>query len=214
MDYQLIKPHILRAIAESQTGERRVSELVQQIHVQIPEEQRLAALQNKIGWAVRELKHEGAIIRTAKGTIKLSKRVAKQKKLVLTCNSNALTGRLFEEECKRVLSHFKFSKLRLTGKTCDRGVDGEASFCICKELTLKFAVQCKGGGKKVSSPQVREFIGSIAGTYAGGIIFSSAGFTEEALAVARKLKQPPIFLFGKDIISRYYTHKYTISGDA
>ena len=50
--------------------------------------------------------------------------------------------------------------------------------------------------------------------YAGGIIFSSAGFTEEALAVARKLKQPPIFLFGKEIISRYYTHKYTISGDA
>ena len=214
MDYQLIKPLILRVVAESRIGARSVPELVQQIHTLIPDEQSVAALRNKIGWAVRELKNEGAVVRTAKGNIKLTKRVAKQKRLVLTCNSNALTGRLFEEECKRVLSHFRFTKLRLTGKTGDRGVDGEASFCICKELTLKFAIQCKGGGKKVSSPQVREFIGSIAGTYAGGIVFSSAGFTEEALAVARKLKQPPVYLLGKEIISQYYTHKYTSSGDA
>ena len=171
-------------------------------------------LRNKIAWAVRELKNEGAIIRTANGPIKLTKRVAKQKKLVLNCNSSALTGRLFEEECKRVLAHFKFSKLRLTGKIGDRGVDGEASFCICKEVTLKFAIQCKGGGKKVSSCQVREFLGSIVGTYAGGIVFSSAGFTEEALAIARKLKQPPVYLLGKEIISRYYKHKYTFSRDA
>ncbi len=214
MDYQLIKPLVLRVIAESRTGESSISELVQNIHTLSPEEHRITALRNKIGWALRELKHEGAVVRTAKGTIKLSKRVAKQTKLILTCNSAALTGRLFEEECRRVLSHFKFTKVRLTGKTCDRGVDGEASFSICKELTLKFAIQCKGGGKKVSSPQVREFIGSITGTFAGGIIFSSAGFTEEALAVVSKIKQPPIYLFGSETISRYYTHKYTSSGNA
>lgn len=209
MDYQYIKPLVLRVIVESRTGVRSASEMAQLIYSLIPKEQSLSVLRNKIRWALRELKHERAIIRTTKGTIMLTKRVAKLKKSILNCNSNSLTGRLFEEECKRVLSHFKFSKLRLTGKTGDRGLDGEASFCVCKEITLKFAIQCKGGGKKVSSPQVREFIGSIVGTYAGGIIFSSAGFTEEALAIVRKQKQPVIYLLGKDIIDRYYTHKYT-----
>lgn len=205
-----MKPLVLRVIVESQTGERSISELVQKIHALTKDEHGLTALRNKISWAVRELRHEGAIVCTAKRSFKLSARVVKQKHTVPTRNSIALTGRLFEEECKRVLSHFKFSKLRLTGKTCDRGVDGEASFSICEGLVLRFAIQCKGGMKKVSSPQIREFIGSIIGVYAGGIIFSSAGFTSESLAIARNQKQPPIFLVGKNIFSRYYESKYSI----
>lgn len=208
MDYQHIKPYVLRVIAETSTGECSVSDLVDQIHASLPEEKKLTALRSKIGWAVLELKNEGTIIQTARETVKFASRIAKRKNLVSAFKSDTLTARLFEEECKRVLCHFKFVKVRLTGKTCDRGIDGEATFCICKELTLKFAIQCKGGRKKVSSPQVREFIGSIVGVYAGGIIFSSAGFTHEALASVKKLRQPPVYLVGKEIIGRYYTNKY------
>lgn len=208
MDYHLFKPLILRAIAESDKGELSVASLVKSVGTQTSGERNLSTLRSKVGWAVRELKAEGLVLRKPEGFLRLSKRAEKQSNRKHPHPPLALTGRLFEEECRRILSHLKFSKIKITGKTCDRGVDGEATYSIGGEIDLKFAFQSKGGGKKVSSPQVREFIGSITSSFAAGIIFSSAGFTEEALAVARKITQPSVYLLGKEAISRYYKNKH------
>ena len=142
------------------------------------------------------------------GVIRLPKRLLAQSSSFTRTNPIKLSGRFFEEESRAILKNLGFSRVRILGKTCDNGIDGEASYTIGDFIQMKFAFQCKGGIKRVSSPQIREFVGSISGSYAAGLFFSASGFTREARTASVREDLPQIYLIGPDEIRSFYSKKY------
>ena len=201
LEYQQLKPIILKLLRlNSEESYVNPCWLEENLRSQTGSSDNIKEFKNKISWAIRELATEKLIIKKSPRSQDL--KIAKTVKFLpgVVKNSSYLTGRLFENECKRILQQLNFENIKILGKTNDQGVDGEADFQICEDIILKFAFQCKGGGSKVTSPQVREFIGAISLGYSAGILFSLNGFTAEAHSVGNKYRFPKLYLLGTTTI--------------
>lgn len=100
----------------------------------------------------------------------------------------------FERLAQRLLREAGFTQVAVTGRSGDGGIDGYDTLQINHLVTFKVLFQCKRYTKSVSSPQVRDFRGAMAGRADKGIIITTGTFTAEARREATRDGVPPIEL--------------------
>lgn len=110
----------------------------------------------------------------------------------------ALPPHGFERLAQRLLREAGFTQVAVTGKTGDGGIDGYGTLQINHLVSFKVFFQCKRYAKSVSSPQVRDFRGAMAGRADKGIIITTGTFTAEAKREATRDGVPPIELIDGD----------------
>lgn len=91
-----------------------------------------------------------------------------------------LTPRGFEKLCLRLLRELGFTKLKITGKPNDGGVDGVGSFVINEVLSFDVLIQAKRFKSSVGSNVVRDFRGALSGRAEKGLIITTGSFTPSA----------------------------------
>ncbi|WP_234732420.1 restriction endonuclease, partial [Acidocella facilis] len=100
----------------------------------------------------------------------------------------------FERLSQRVLREAGFSQVVVTGKSNDGGIDGYGTLQVNPLVSFKVLFQCKRYTNSVSSPDIRNFRGAMAGRADKGIIITTGIFTAEALREASRDGVPPIEL--------------------
>ena len=100
----------------------------------------------------------------------------------------------FERLSQRLLREAGFTQVAVTGQSGDGGIDGYGTLQINHLVSFKVLFQCKRYAKSVSSSQVRDFRGAMAGRAGKGIIITTGTFTAEAKREATRDGVPPIEL--------------------
>jgi restriction system protein len=100
----------------------------------------------------------------------------------------------FERLTQRLLREAGFTQVTVTGQSGDGGIDGYGTLQINHLVSFKVLFQCKRYTKSVSSPEVRDFRGAMAGRADKGIVITTGTFTAEAKKEASRDGVPPIEL--------------------
>jgi len=100
----------------------------------------------------------------------------------------------FERLSQRILREAGFTQVIVTGQSGDGGIDGFGTLQINPLVSVKVLFQCKRYSKSVSSPEVRDFRGAMAGRADKGIVITTGSFTSEAKKEASRDGVPPIEL--------------------
>ena len=85
----------------------------------------------------------------------------------------------FERLCQRALREYGFTKVKVTGRAGDGGIDGVGVLRI-KLLSFHVAFQSKRYKGSVSSPQIRNFRGSMSAKSDKGLFITTGTFTKDA----------------------------------
>ena len=104
----------------------------------------------------------------------------------------------FERLSQRLLREAGFTQVAVTGQSGDGGIDGYGTLQINPLVSFKVIFQCKRYAGSVSSPEVRNFRGAMAGRADKGIIVTTGTFTAEARREATRDGVPPIELIDGD----------------
>ena len=112
----------------------------------------------------------------------------------------------FERLTQRILREAGFTQVTVTGQTGDGGIDGFGTLQINHLVSFKVLFQCKRYAKSVSSPDLRDFRGAMAGRADKGIVITTGTFTSEARREASRDGVPPIELIdGEKLIDMLET---------
>jgi restriction system protein len=106
----------------------------------------------------------------------------------------ALPPNGFERLCQRLLREAGFEQVIVTGRSGDGGIDGQGILQINPFVSFKVLFQCKRYAGAVSSSQVRDFRGAMAGRADKGIILTTGTFSHEAQKEALRDGVHPIEL--------------------
>lgn len=110
----------------------------------------------------------------------------------------------FERLCQRLLRESGFSKVKVTGKSGDGGIDGYGVLEINPLMSFKVLFQAKRYKDVVSTDKVRDFRGAMSGRADKGIIITTGRFTQDAKNEAVRDGVPPIELVdGEKLISMF-----------
>ncbi len=115
----------------------------------------------------------------------------------LLVQRQALSPESFERFCADLLKHLGLERVRVTGVTGDKGIDGEGYLPLGPIVTAKIAFQCKRYSGPVSSREVQSFQGAV-GDAEKGIFFTTGYFTDNARDAARRPGCKPIELIDGD----------------
>jgi restriction system protein len=99
----------------------------------------------------------------------------------------------FERLCQRLLRESGFTKVQVTKKTGDGGIDGQG---VLRMNLVSFHVlfQCKRYKGTVGAPEIRDFRGAMQGRADKGLIITTGSFTPEAGKEATRDGAPAIDL--------------------
>lgn len=102
----------------------------------------------------------------------------------------------FERLCQRLLRESGFQQVEVTGQTGDGGIDGRGLLQINPLLSIQVVFQCKRyrADNPVTSSQIRDLRGSMAGRTDKGIFITTSYFTSDAKKEALREGVPPIEL--------------------
>lgn len=103
----------------------------------------------------------------------------------------------FERLCQRVLRESGFTKVEVTGKSGDGGIDGNGVLRM-KLVSFQVLFQCKRWKDTVGSSVVRDFRGAMVGRADKGLIMTTGRFTAEARREATRDGAPAIDLVDGD----------------
>ncbi len=105
----------------------------------------------------------------------------------------AMEPAAFERLCQRILRESGFTKVDVTGRSGDGGIDG---FGVLRMNLVSFHVlfQCKRWKSSVGSSVVRDFRGAMVGRADKGLIITTASFTPDARKEASRDGAPAIDL--------------------
>jgi len=118
----------------------------------------------------------------------------------------SLPAKGFEMICRRLLREAGFEEVVVTGRSRDGGIDGHGVLKLNPFVTFQVLFQCKRYEGSVSSSQVRDFRGAMAGRTDKGIIITTGTFTTEAAKEARRDGVAPIELVdGEKLIELFAT---------
>lgn len=106
----------------------------------------------------------------------------------------------FERICQRLLHESGFEQVVITGKSNDGGIDGHGVLKLNPLVSFNVIFQCKRYKDSVSSPQIRDFRGAMAGRADKGIFITTGRFTQEAKKEARRDGVPPIELVDGEML--------------
>jgi restriction system protein len=87
-----------------------------------------------------------------------------------------------------------FTHVDVTGRTGDGGIDGSGTLQLNPLVSFKVLFQCKKYKGSVSSSQIRDFRGAMAGRADKGIVITTGSFTADAKREASRDGVPPIEL--------------------
>ncbi len=107
---------------------------------------------------------------------------------------NELNGEAFEHFCKRVLREAGFTKVKVTKRGPDGGIDGAGVLLINDVLSFRILFQCKKYSGSVSASKIRDFQGAMVGLADKGLFITTGTFTKEAEQAAVRPGSPAIDL--------------------
>ena len=99
----------------------------------------------------------------------------------------------FERLCQRLLRESGFTRVEVTGKSGDGGIDG-AGVLRMNLISFRVLFQCKRWKGAVGSDVVRNFRGAMQGRADKGLIITTGSFTSEARREATRDGAPAIDL--------------------
>jgi len=99
----------------------------------------------------------------------------------------------FERLCQRILREKGFTKVEVTGKSSDGGIDGQGVLRV-NLLSFQVIFQAKRWKDSVGSSVVRDFRGAMVGRADKGLIMTTGRFTTEASREAVRDGAPAIDL--------------------
>ena len=99
----------------------------------------------------------------------------------------------FERLCQRVLRESGFTKVEVTGRTGDGGIDGTGVLCI-NLISFHVHYQCKRYSDSVGPGAIRDFRGAMVGRADKGLFITTGRFTKDAEREAVRDGAPPIDL--------------------
>ncbi|RYC32011.1 restriction endonuclease [Lichenibacterium minor] len=105
----------------------------------------------------------------------------------------------FERLCQRLLREAGFTRVEVTGKTGDGGIDGTG---VLRMNLLSFQVifQCRRWKGSVGASTVRDFRGAMVGRADKGLILTTGAFTADARREATRDGAPAIDLVDGDAL--------------
>lgn len=106
----------------------------------------------------------------------------------------------FGRLCQRLLRENGLTKVVVTGRSRDGGIDGHGLLEINPLISFRVLFQCKrySDGVAVSPSEVRDFRGAMQGRADKGLILTTSAFTAEAGKEASRDGVPPIELVDAD----------------
>ena len=90
-----------------------------------------------------------------------------------------MTPDAFERLCQRLLRESGFTKVEVTGRIGDGGIDG-AGVLRVELISFHVRFQCKRYRGSVGSPEIRDFRGAMVGRADKGLFITTGRFTREA----------------------------------
>ena len=99
----------------------------------------------------------------------------------------------FERLCQRVLRESGFTKVEVTGKSGDGGIDGAGALRV-NLLSFHVRFQCKRYTESVGAGAIRDFRGAVVGRADKGLFITTGRFTKEAEREAVRDGAPAIDL--------------------
>lgn len=105
----------------------------------------------------------------------------------------------FERLCQRILRESGFTKVEVTGKSGDEGIDGTGVLRV-NLLSFHVRFQCKRWKGSVGSSVVRDFRGAMVGRADKGLIMTTGNFTADARREATRDGAPAIDLIDGDAL--------------
>jgi len=105
----------------------------------------------------------------------------------------------FERLCQRLLRESGFTKVEVTGKSGDGGIDGHGVLRV-NLISFQVLFQAKRWQSPVGASVVRDFRGAMVGRADKGFIITTSTFTRDARAEATRDGAPAIDLIdGEDL---------------
>ena len=112
----------------------------------------------------------------------------------------AMDPSAFERLAKRLLLELGFSKVTVTGRSGDGGIDAVGTVTVNSVLTFKVVVQCKRYRDTVGANDLRNFRGAMQGRTDKALFITTGTFTRGALEEATRDGVPEIDLInGEDL---------------
>ncbi len=108
--------------------------------------------------------------------------------------------RRFEDLCQRILRESGFTDVNVTGRTGDRGIDGEGIIRIGGLVSFPILFQCKRWKGSVGPSVVRDFRGAMQGRADKGLIMTTGTFSYDARKEASRDGVPLIDLVDGDAL--------------
>ena len=105
----------------------------------------------------------------------------------------AITPDAFERLCQRLLRESGFTKVEVTGKTGDGGIDG-AGVLRVNLISFHVRFQCKRYTGSVPAREIRDFRGAMVGRADKGLFITTGRFTRDAEQEATRDGAPAIDL--------------------
>ena len=99
----------------------------------------------------------------------------------------------FERLCQRVLRESGFTKVEVTGRSGDGGIDGSGVLRV-NLISFHVRFQCKRYAGSVSAGAIRDFRGAMAGRADKGLVMTTGQFTRDAKREAVRDGAPTIDL--------------------
>lgn len=109
----------------------------------------------------------------------------------------------FEQLCQRLLREAGFTRVEVTGKSGDGGIDGKGILRMNGLLSFHIIFQCKRYSGSVSPSQIRDFRGAMTGRADKGLFITTGSFTRDARIEAARDGAPPIDLVdGEQLVEK------------
>lgn len=119
----------------------------------------------------------------------------------------------FEKLVMRLLRECGFSKVSVTKKSGDEGIDGFGKVMLNGIVSINVAFQCKRYSGVISSSQIRDFRGSLTAGIEKGIFITTGAFSNPAIQEAMNPgKTPSIDLIdGEQLIDLLLEHELGVT---
>lgn len=104
----------------------------------------------------------------------------------------------FERLSQRLLRESGFTKVEVTGRTGDGGIDGTGIIKLNGMISFHMLFQCKRYQGSVSASEMRDFRGAMQGRADKGLFITTGKFTSGALQEANRPGTTPIDLIDGD----------------
>ena len=117
----------------------------------------------------------------------------------------------FERLCQRVLREVGFTRVEVTGRVGDGGIDG-AGVLRVRLISFHVMFQCKRYKGPVGAPEIRDFRGAMVGRADKGLFITTGVFTKDAQHEAVRDGAPAIDLVnGRELCELLKNHNLGVS---